>query len=150
MKKYKVKKGKAVILNIHEEIEVTEYISEITISDNLKIIAYNICREHIHLILICLEKDRDNIVQKLKAVTSRKFLSKYKNTQEQGVMTPCSQNSPNHLWAQKYNLSYILDEDALQNKFNYVKYNRQKHGLPENKRLQDIIDNMLTPYENIF
>ena len=66
----------------NDEIEITKYISEIVQEDMskqngndplYKILAYNICRDHIHMILQCTESERDDIVQKFKSVSSRKY-----------------------------------------------------------------------------
>jgi hypothetical protein len=32
----------------------------------------------------------------------------------------------------------------------YITYNRIKHNLPENEKLQPLIEKMLTPYEELF
>jgi REP element-mobilizing transposase RayT len=139
MKKYSKNKGlQPLVLSDEEEIEVTEYINEIVKKDMLKILSYNICKDHIHLILFCNEANRDNIVRKLKGKSAQSFKEK-RNI-----------NAEFHLWAQKYNWTYVLDEKALQNAYIYVKYNRQKHNLTENKKLENIIANMITPYEQIF
>jgi len=92
-----------IILNETEEIEITEYILEMVIEDKLKIVAYNICKDHIHLIIVCDENSLEKIVQKLKAVSARKFniahgftipvvelKSLHNETIEQGSMLPCS------------------------------------------------------------
>lgn len=156
MKKYKVKKKPAIILSENDEIEITKYISEVIFADNIKIICYNICGDHVHLILFCNEQERDKIVGKLKSVSSRKYNIAHNLTtirdQEQGGMPPCSGSrgkTQNNLWAQKYNWSYILNDEALGNTYNYIIHNRIKHNLPSNKKLQEVIDSMITPFDQI-
>jgi REP element-mobilizing transposase RayT len=89
------------------------------------------------MILFCDEKKRDNIIRKLKG----KSTQLYKDNQKI--------KEPFHLWARKYNWTYILDDNALSNAYEYVKYNRIKHNLPENKKLEEITENMVTGYEKL-
>lgn len=139
MKKYSKNKGlQPLVLDIEEEIEITTYISKIVMEDNLKIIAYNICGDHIHLILYSEVTKRDNIIRKLKG----KSTQKYKN--KRNIIEPFS------LWAQKYNFTIILSDDQLSNTYEYIMHNRIKHNLPINEELQKIINTMITPFENLF
>jgi REP element-mobilizing transposase RayT len=154
MKKYKVEKGPSVILGESEEAEILSYISDVIKEDNLKILAFNICRDHVHMLLVCKDEERDGIVQKLKSVSSRKFNlarkhNKLTNTVEQGVMTPCSKTNRS-LWAQKYNRTAVLTDEQLAATYEYITHNRLKHRLNENKKLKATIEEMLTPYDKIF
>src|SRR5438876_5084638 len=76
MEKYLQTKNKGLqplVLNDADEVEVTRQICNITQQDNLKIIAYKICKDHVHLILACETDDRDNIVRKLKGKSTQLF-----------------------------------------------------------------------------
>ena len=73
MKRHNVKTGPALIFTLNEEAEIAGYIAEVAIEDKIKILSFNICREHVHLLLKCQESSRDNIVNKLKVVSSRKY-----------------------------------------------------------------------------
>lgn len=127
-----------LILSGDEEIEITKYILQIVRGDNLKVINYNICRDHVHLLLACQEKKRDNIVRKLKGKSTQLYKENH-NLKEEF-----------HLWAQKYSCTYIEKDEHLENAIEYIKNNRKKHNLPENKRLKSLIAKMVTPYEEIF
>ncbi|MBZ0202218.1 MAG: transposase [Ignavibacteria bacterium] len=152
MKKLNIEPGLPVLLSGKDELEITGYINETVDADELKLLAFNICRDHVHLLLVCIEEERDKIVNKLKATCSRKFNIAHGLTkiEEQGGMPPCSRKrrgkSQNTLWAQKYNWSYVLDERDLQSKYTYVKHNRIKHNLPKSLELEEIIESMLTSY----
>jgi len=114
MKTYKVKLGKPVLLSMNEEAEIAGYIYEIVKKDKLRILSFNICVHYIHMIILCDINDRDNIVQKLKTISSKKYLDKLRRAHkpaEQGVMTPCLIEIPKHLWAQKYNWTCILSDE---------------------------------------
>jgi len=139
MKKYSKNKGlQPLVLDIQREIEITSYISIIVKEDNLKLAAYNICADHIHLILCSENIKRDNIVRKLKG----KSTQMYKETRRM--------NETFNLWAQKYNYSIILSEEQLSNTYEYIRCNRIKHNLPESAELQQTIDKMLTPFDKFF
>jgi REP element-mobilizing transposase RayT len=122
-------------LNEEMEITVTEILKDIINENNYIVLAYNICGDHIHIILDCEELELSQIVKKLKGKSSQKvkeFLEIEKDTEF-------------HLWAQKYNKKYIDNEVQLKNTIEYVNNNRFKHNLPFNKGLQPLIDKMTTP-----
>ena len=66
-----VKLGEPVWLSEKEELIVTETIAEITEKDKLNILAYNICGDHAHLLLVCEEEELPSIVQKIKSMSAR-------------------------------------------------------------------------------
>ena len=66
-----VKLGEPVWLTEKEEIIVTETIAGIEKKDKLNIVAYNICGDHAHILLVCEEEELHRIVQKLKSMSSR-------------------------------------------------------------------------------
>lgn len=66
-----VKRGDPVWLSDKEELIVTETIANIAINDQLNIAAYNVCGDHLHLILVCEETEVPKIVGKLKSMSAR-------------------------------------------------------------------------------
>jgi type I restriction-modification system DNA methylase subunit/REP element-mobilizing transposase RayT len=54
-----------------EELLITEIIVKIVVEDGLHVMAYNICRDHMHLVLVCEEEELSKIVQKIKSKTAR-------------------------------------------------------------------------------
>ncbi|MBU0517471.1 transposase [bacterium] len=120
-----------------QEIEITEYIVQIAEEDKLHVLAYNICGDHIHIIIACTETERSNIVRKLKGRTTQ-YYKKRHNIDEKL-----------HLWAQKYSWTLIEDEDQLNKAIYYIKNNRLKHGLPENKKLQPLVTRIVTGMGNL-
>lgn len=54
-----------------EEVIITKEILAIAEEDALKIMAYNVCGDHIHLLLVCEEEAVPKIMQKIKAKTAR-------------------------------------------------------------------------------
>lgn len=148
----KIETGTPIILNLKEEIEITKYIYEVVLEDHLKVLSYVICADHVHIILICPERKLSSIVQKLKSVSARRFniahgLSVSVNkgacslVQEGGGKKKHGK-AQNHLWAQKYNRSYLDSKDKYQNAIWYVKKNREKHCLSYSKKLAKLASKM--------
>ena len=129
---------KIIYFTEEEELLVTETISKIVKEDNLKLLAFNICSDHIHLLLVCDIDDISKIMQKIKAVTS-KNLSRASTTREHA---PLQKRKP--IWQQKYSApKEITSEVQLENTVKYIQTNRRKHGLlPHSNNLQNIIDKM--------
>lgn len=140
MRAYKVPYKEGIWLNSELELEVTKIISKIIKENEFKIIAYNICGDHIHIILVCEDSDLSNIVRKLKGMSSQKF-KEYLNV---------SKTEKFSLWGQKFGKTQILNESQLINSINYVQNNRLKHDLPPNNGLKSIIDDMIQSLDNYF
>jgi len=66
-----VKLGEPVWLSEKEEQVITETIAEIAKKDDLSILAYNICGDHLHMVLLCTEEQLPKIIQKLKSMSAR-------------------------------------------------------------------------------
>ena len=137
MIEYKVKKGEAFWLTEELENKVTEIIADIVQKDDLNVLAYNICGDHVHIILVCEETEVPTIVGKLKGKSSQR-LKEYLQIPKEEQFT---------LWAQKYSNTTIDDDEQLWNAVGYIKANREKHKLPGNKGLQPLVDRMCCDYE---
>ncbi len=66
-----IKLGEAVWIGEKDEIIVTETIAEIVKEDKLNILAYNICGDHMHIVLVCDEEEASKIMQKIKSMSAR-------------------------------------------------------------------------------
>jgi len=71
-------------LTAEEEILITEEVLQIVKEDKLQILAYNVCADHIHILLVCEEEEIPKIMQKIKAKTARKV------NIHKGVTTPAT------------------------------------------------------------
>lgn len=128
-----------VILNESMEIEISGYILQIINEFKLEykdifspqILAYNICKDHVHMILKCYEWYRDNMVRKFKWKSTQLYKNNHGITEQL------------HLWGQKYNRREIIDEKYLYNAINYVENNREKHGLPISNGLLPVVHAIL-------
>ncbi len=60
-----------MLLSTEEEIIITETVAKIVADDKLNVLAYNICFDHMHLLLVCEEEEVPKIVGKIKSMTAR-------------------------------------------------------------------------------
>jgi len=60
-----------MLLSKEEEIIITETVAKIVEEDKLNVLAYNICFDHMHLLLVCEEEEVPKIVGKIKSMTAR-------------------------------------------------------------------------------
>ena len=127
-------------LTADEELLITETIAEIKEKDNLKILSYNICRDHLHLLIVCEYDELPFIVQKIKSVTSRKvniargFTIPAPATEQAPLLSPLPKKrgeKQNSLWTQKFGQKIIESNEQLMNTIAYIDKNRSKHELPE-------------------
>ena len=58
-------------LNEEDEKVITETVAGIAKEDRLNIMAYNICKDHMHLLLVCEETEVSDILKKIKGRTAR-------------------------------------------------------------------------------
>ena len=127
-------------LEMDEEMEgdVLTLLCDVVKEKGFRVLALNICRDHLHCVLVCEESERDTIVQQMKGKTT--FL--YKKTH--------NISDEFHLWAQKYHYNLIESEQELSTVMRYVEQNRLKHGLSEGKGLKPLVQKAITPIERAF
>lgn len=142
---YRVRKGQGIILNLQEEIILTTYISQILSKYNYKCYAYNICSDHVHIILGCkLEKIAFNI-QRLKSISSRKFniaMGKTTPSKKKNTFQNSKKHTQTRLWARGYYVNELNSDQKLYNALQYIQQNRVKHNLPKSKLLERVIEDM--------
>lgn len=153
MIKYKVRKGPPLELDLNEEIVLTQIIADIIIENEYRCAAYNICKDHVHMILVCEFEKLFEIVKVIKGKSS--FLYQKAGYKKKGVP----------LWSQKFfkvdldvwklavitnRVGYAYGESHLNNALVYIKNNRIKHCLQQSKELRDIIESFKLPLEKAF
>ncbi|MDO9152452.1 MAG: N-6 DNA methylase, partial [Paludibacter sp.] len=158
-----VKLGEPVWLWAEEELIVSQTIADITEKDKLNILAYNACGDHLHLLLVCEEKEVETIVGKLKYMSARSCnIAMGRTTTSSGHVTrghaplstekslPERGDTQAKLWTQKFGCTEIIGEEQRYNAIAYIKNNRVKHELPESKELLQIIEKMVKTVEDAY
>ena len=150
---YKVQKGPAVEFTLEQEIEITGYFKNIITENQYRCLAYNICQDHVHLILVCEYEELKDIVKTLKGKSS--YL--YQSNGFKPIGEP--------LWSQKfyfadlevmkpseisYRPGYAFKEPYIEVATRYIQKNRVKHELPVSSRLQKIIASFVLTQEHAF
>ena len=137
-----------MLLSTEEEIIITETVAKIVKEDKLNVLAYNICFDHMHLLLVCEEEEVPKIVGKIKSMTARavniamgrtvSMTTTAAATRGHAPLTlPDDENLPAAkrgqtqcpLWTQKFGNTYIDSEEHLYNAIEYIRTNREHHGL---------------------
>ncbi len=109
----------------NEQEIITNAINEKALKDNIKIIEYNILKDHIHIIILTEKSKLENIVRDFKGYSAFIYF-KSKNLTKEGT------GRKNKLWAKHYNISFITSEENYINAIEYVKNNKIKHQEKEN------------------
>jgi len=133
-------------LDEEDELIITKTILEIVKEDKLNVLAYNICMDHLHILLVCKEEELDKIVGKIKGRTARACnLNKGINplVKEDG-----ERSVP--LWTQKFGTKEIIDEEQLYNTIEYIQNNRIKHELPQNKGIHPLVEQLCCTIAHAF
>ena len=122
-----------------DEFVITQTIANIVKEDNLNVLAYNICADHIHLLLVCEEENVPIIMQRIKGKTARAHNS---NKGINPLVQKENEKSVS-LWTQKFGCKEITTEAHLFTAIDYIKHNRSKHNLPQhsNKGFKPLVEN---------
>jgi REP element-mobilizing transposase RayT len=157
MKEYNVKLGDPVWLSEKEELIVTEIIAQVAEEDQLNMMAYNICGDHMHMILVCEEEEIPDIVGKLKSMSARAANIAMGRTKPNAVLGHAPKlhrergETQNKLWTAKYGCAAITSDQQLQNTIHYIETNRQKHELPDiSKKLKPYLQQMISSENKAF
>ena len=132
-------KAQPIWLELEDELLITKTVAEIVKEDELNVMAFNSCGDHMHLLLVCEEEEVTKIVGKIKGKTSRIYNS------NKGI-NPLVQKGEEKsvpLWTQKFGCKEITDEKQLWNTVEYIKNNRIKHELPPlhgNKGINPLVE----------
>lgn len=153
---------------IEELIAIT--VSEIVSEEKLNIAAFNLCRDHMHILLVCAEDEVPKIMHKIKGRTARvcnKWIA-LNNDNLQNIGNPLIKginpldalddkrnttklkDGSTPFWTQKYGCNPIKTSEHYWNTVNYIEKNKVKHNLPNNPKLQAIIQCFVKSYEECF
>ena len=117
-----------------DDLLITKTIADIVSEDHLNLLAYNICADHIYLLLVCDIDEIPAIMQKIKGRTSY----------TRGLSPLGKRGNKKPLWSQKYSApKEITSQEQLNNTLRYIQTNRNKHELPpHSNEVQILIDQM--------
>ena len=68
-----IRPGPALLLPLDHEILLTQCIADVILESGFRCISYNICRDHVHMIIVCQHVQLVKVMQKIKSVLSKKF-----------------------------------------------------------------------------
>jgi REP element-mobilizing transposase RayT len=128
-------KAESIWLTPEDGVLISEKVAEIIKEDNLNVMAYNICGDHMHLLLVCEDEEISKIVGKIKAKTALAYNTAHGITTLGQTPTPeqftaSGKKRYNSLWTQKFGCKEITDDNQLWNTVEYIRTNRDKHELP--------------------
>jgi REP element-mobilizing transposase RayT len=131
-----------------EEELIATTVADIAKEDNLNIAAFNLCWDHMHILLVCEEEEVPKIMHKIKGRTARAC-----NVLRNKGINPLDalrKDGSIPFWTQKYGCKPITSDDQFWNTYNYIENNKVKHNLPKNPKLEKIILGFVKTYEDCF
>jgi len=129
MVKYNIRPGSPLLLDAQNEILVTKIISGIAAEKRYRIFAYNICTDHVHILMECANRDISNTVRLLKGKSSQLY------KEHSGI----SSDQTFHLWTRKFSKTLIRSRDQYHNTLNYIVNNRENTVYPLTKYWWNIL-----------
>jgi REP element-mobilizing transposase RayT/type I restriction-modification system DNA methylase subunit len=130
MIEFGVKKDDPVLFEELSEVKISEFIFDKAQELSFRILAYNVCKDHVHLVLVSTDNERDEVVRQLKGYSSKKYREYLNIDAAEKFQT----------WAQKYHYTLLDTKEKLVNAIEYVNNNRIKHDLPDNKGLKPLVE----------
>jgi REP element-mobilizing transposase RayT len=140
-----------------EEELIAETLKQLVEELDIRIAALNICRDHMHILLVCTESEVPTFMHRIKGRTAR-VCNAYRaqGTRFKGI-NPLEVYKPTVLkdksipfWSQKFGCKPIRSQTQFWNTYHYICGNRAKYGLPRNPRLEAIIELFLSDYQRCF
>lgn len=151
-----IRPGKALILDLDQEIVLTSIIRDIILENGISCLAYNICGDHAHLVLVCHSGELSQIVKTIKGKSSFVF-NKYRRASEIGNVSRLWSTKFYHGDLDKWTLSnisnrvgWVYNDTHLGNAINYIITNRIKHNLPKSSELEMLIEEFVISVEEAF
>lgn len=125
MKQYKIVPGKPAELSLPQEIQLAYIFAEIVKNYNLEITAFNICKDHIHILLVCAEDELYDQVRMMKSISSKK-LNEWMNTDVLTTKKDDTTEHPNTSMGLDP-LQYARLQEALKNSGSYFPAEHNNH-----------------------
>ena len=147
MYKLGIRTGPVHYLKIEDEIELTAIIKSILVEENIPCYAYNVCRDHVHMVIESTDSELSKTIKVIKGKSA--------------FMYNRSKDIKGAFWSQKF-FSADLDnwkivgpdllrfskrDSYFRNAVKYIRNNREKHGLPESQKLKELISSFVISSE---
>jgi REP element-mobilizing transposase RayT len=140
MEEFGIKKGIGEYLLISDETHLLKIICKHITQNQLKILAINLCADHLHFAIICKDNQlarEFNIWRGVTVVTETRGHAPLSELQS----VPLRGSTQQSLWAQKFNRVKITSVQQLYNVVNYIVNNRIKHRLlPFSLEMEAIVE----------
>ncbi len=135
-----------------QEIIMAEELTKAAKKYNLNITALNICKDHLHAIIICEEEELSFLIGKWKGRSSYTF------NQRINISDVANEHIKNYsddkngkLWAKGFNSVLIRDNEQYFKTLSYIHLNRNKHQLtPQTDGFTRRLEEMICSYEHAF
>jgi len=138
-----IRTGPVHYLKIEDEIELTAIIKSILVEEKIPCYAYNVCRDHVHMVIESSDSELSNTIKVIKGKSA--------------FMYNRSKDIKGAFWSQKFfsadldnwkvrssEVSSFSQRDSyFSNAVNYIKRNREKHGLVESEELNELISSFV-------
>ena len=149
-------------MSMEEETLIAKEVFWLSKELYFEVIALNLCRDHMHLLIYCERDEVPKIMHRVKGRSAR-ACNAYRAAKTKGINPLEALDATNGryeprtlkdksipFWTQKYHCKVICNPDQLLNTIAYIRNNRKKHGLPTNPALQNLIDkNQLAASPNV-
>lgn len=130
MVKYGVKLKDPFILSEEDRNFITEKLNEKISREKMNVLALNVLDDHVHLVIICDQKELSENIRKLKGYSSIELSRKLKLSVE-------GQGRQNKIWAKGSSKTFLESEKHFNNAVEYTFENHQKHKIVSiNRQLQ--------------
>ncbi|AEA44345.1 transposase [Fluviicola taffensis] len=136
-------------MNMDEEVLVAKEVLSLSKGLDVELVALNVCRDHMHLLVYCDYDEVPKIMHRIKGRTARvcnahrasKGINPLDSTRGRYEPRPLKDGSI-PFWTQKYYCKVIRSTDQLLNTFAYIRNNRLKHQLSFNYELEALMKNL--------
>jgi REP element-mobilizing transposase RayT len=109
----------------------------------LKIISLNFCEDHLHAVVFCDSTYLSKIIGQWKGKTSY-LINRNKFSRVNTFASIKKDGTRHELWSKSFYQKKINSQKELVNTLNYIKNNRQKHGLPPlSNQVAEMINNLI-------
>jgi len=130
MVRYGVRTGEPFILSDDDRAFIAERLNMKIAEEGVRVLALNVLRDHVHVVLACAEDDLTEIVRKLKGFTSLELGRQLKLSVEDG-------GRQHRVWAHGFSHTFLDSDEHFAHAVEYTMSNHFKHEVtPLNSALQ--------------